>query len=101
MPTSPNAELQSAAIPILTPHVLSLCFRLRSQGWATIPITYPAVPRGEERIRLTVHAGNTEQEIQEFVQALLDWINEGDFSETFPPATAVDDDLGIRVTARL
>lgn len=62
---------------------------LQSQGWATIPVVYPTVPRGEERIRFSVHAGNTKEEIHEFLQAIVSFIREGNWD--IPPSGIVFD----------
>jgi hypothetical protein len=64
-----------------------------------MPIVYPAVARDEERIRFTVHAGNTEEEMQLFVRAVLDILSEGNCDESIPPGTVFDD--GMRITAKL
>ena len=46
---------------------------LRGLGYAARPIPYPAVPRGKERVRIVMHAGNTEEEIEELIKNLLHW----------------------------
>ncbi len=46
---------------------------LRSLGYDTRPIPYPAVPRGQERIRVVVHAKNTEAELDDLITRLLEW----------------------------
>jgi 8-amino-7-oxononanoate synthase len=37
--------------------------RLQKEGYAVFPILHPTVPEGEERIRICLHAFNTEEEI--------------------------------------
>jgi 8-amino-7-oxononanoate synthase len=58
---------------IMTPATLSLQNYLRSIGYATRAIPYPIVPKGQERIRVCVHAGNTEKDLNNFIASLLDW----------------------------
>ena len=36
-------------------------------------IPYPVVPKGEDRIRVVLHAGNTEAELDGFVACLVEW----------------------------
>lgn len=43
---------------------------LQQQGLAVWPILHPTVPRGQERLRICLHAFNTAEEIQRLVQAL-------------------------------
>ncbi|TFK80139.1 PLP-dependent transferase [Polyporus arcularius HHB13444] len=47
---------------------------LRPLGYAVTAIPYPTVPRGKEQIRVVLHAGNTEEELDEFVTRLLQWV---------------------------
>ncbi|KAI0307459.1 PLP-dependent transferase [Multifurca ochricompacta] len=62
--------------PILTSRPLQLATFLQAKGYAAQPIPYPAVPRGQERIRVVVHAENTEDELREFIEVLLQWAGE-------------------------
>ena len=41
--------------------------------YALRPIPFPVVPRGEDRIRVIVHARNTEAELDELVGRLVEW----------------------------
>lgn len=34
------------------------------------PITYPTVPRGQERVRICLHASNTKEQIDELVDVI-------------------------------
>jgi len=38
------------------------------------PIVHPTVPRGEERVRVCLHAGNTMDEIRGLVERIKDWV---------------------------
>ena len=63
----------SPIFPILTEHPLSLAAHLCQFGYACRPVPYPAVPRGEERIRVVIHAANEPEELRELVDHMLDW----------------------------
>ncbi len=66
-------DVASPIFPILTEHPLSLAAHLCQFGYACRPVPYPAVPRGEERIRVAVHAGNEPEELKELVDHMLEW----------------------------
>ena len=48
-----------------------LAEKLQASGFAVKPIYSPTVPKGEERIRICLHAFNTEEEITHLVAKLL------------------------------
>ena len=47
---------------------------LRPHGYAVAAIPYPTVPRGEERIRVVLHAHNTEEELDLFLTRVMQWV---------------------------
>lgn len=49
---------------------VSLSQTLRKQGFDVYAIRSPTVPRGKERIRIIIHAHNTEEEIRKLVLAI-------------------------------
>jgi 8-amino-7-oxononanoate synthase len=49
---------------------------LRQRGFDARPIRYPTVERGAERIRVVLHAHNTPEAINAFVQALIDIVGQ-------------------------
>ncbi|KAI0045743.1 PLP-dependent transferase [Auriscalpium vulgare] len=59
--------------PILTCYPLALAAMLQAHGYAAQPIPYPAVPKGQERIRVVIHADNTEEELRAFVTLIYQW----------------------------
>ncbi|GAA5945926.1 hypothetical protein JCM10213_006184 [Rhodosporidiobolus nylandii] len=67
-PTSP-------IIPLLTTSPRPLAAFLREKGFLVRPITYPTVPKGEERVRVCLHAGNLEEEVRGVAQGVLEWAN--------------------------
>ncbi|EJC99775.1 PLP-dependent transferase [Fomitiporia mediterranea MF3/22] len=66
--------IRTPIFPILTPMPLSLAKHIQSLGYACYAIPHPAVPKGQERIRVIVHAENTESELVDFIKQLLDWV---------------------------
>ena len=44
--------------------------RLQQEGLDVRAILYPSVPKGEERLRVVLHAFNTEQEVERLVNML-------------------------------
>ncbi|KAI0063239.1 PLP-dependent transferase [Artomyces pyxidatus] len=59
--------------PILTSQPIALATFFQKHGYSAQPIPYPAVPRGQERIRVVVHSGNSEQQLCDFVTLLRQW----------------------------
>jgi 8-amino-7-oxononanoate synthase len=53
-----------------------LVFHLQLAGICAFPIDYPTVPRGQSRIRLIFHGGNTEAEVDALVAALSGFADE-------------------------
>ena len=68
------AHVFSPIFPLLTPHPALLEEFLRPLGYSVTQIPYPVVPKGEERIRVVLHSRNTEEELDEFVMRLLQWV---------------------------
>lgn len=50
--------------------VKAVAERLQHNGLDVRPILYPTVPKGSERLRIVLHAFNTEQEVAQLVQLL-------------------------------
>ncbi|TBU28204.1 PLP-dependent transferase [Dichomitus squalens] len=73
IPSYYRKTVVSPIFPILTPAYTSLADFLGAYGYAVTAIGFPAVPRGQERIRVTIHAGNTEAELDEFISCLMRW----------------------------
>ena len=67
------SDIVSPIFPIFTEHPTALAAHLRQFGYACTSVPYPAVPRGEERIRVVVHAANEPEELVELVTRMLQW----------------------------
>ena len=37
------------------------------------PITWPTVPKGKDRIRICLHAGNSWSEVDRLIDAIMEW----------------------------
>lgn len=64
---------QSLVQAIFVPGVracLQVCGRLVEDGFNVYPVGPPAVPAGTERIRIAIHAHNTEEEIERLIHAV-------------------------------
>ena len=64
---------RSPIIPVRMPNPRPLATWLKSQGFAVVPLTFPNVPRGTERLRICIHANNTREEADALVSALIRW----------------------------
>ncbi|CCL98773.1 uncharacterized protein FIBRA_00778 [Fibroporia radiculosa] len=73
---SVSQSLPPPIIPVLTPYPRPLSAYLRKQGLNARPITWPTVPKGRERIRVCLHAGNTRGEVEMLVRAMVEWAEE-------------------------
>lgn len=79
--TSPSPHLlrvdtatpKSPIIPIFTSQPRSLARHCQRSGFMVRPIVAPTVPRGSERVRVCLHAGNTMGEIEGLVAAVEAW----------------------------
>lgn len=74
IPEDYPAHVFSPIFPLLTPHPALLEEFLRPFGYSVTQIPCPVVPKGEERIRVVLHSGNTEEELEEFASRLLQWV---------------------------
>ncbi|KAF7984407.1 hypothetical protein HWV62_14452 [Athelia sp. TMB] len=73
----PRADaIQSPIIALLTPLPRPLSGFLRGRGMNARPITWPTVPRGGDRVRVCLHAGNTVAEVDALVRGCVEWAEE-------------------------
>ncbi|KAF8243382.1 putative aminotransferase, partial [Wilcoxina mikolae CBS 423.85] len=72
--TIQNPEQQNTPIvALLTDRPRALAKYLQEGGYMVRPIVHPTVPRGKERVRVCLHAGNTEVEIRGLVGRIKEW----------------------------
>ncbi|KAF8544352.1 putative aminotransferase [Trichophaea hybrida] len=73
--TIQNPEQQNTPIvALLTDRPRALAKYLQEEGYMVRPIVHPTVPRGKERVRVCLHAGNTEDEIRGLVGRIKEWV---------------------------
>ncbi|KAE8207404.1 hypothetical protein CF327_g7352 [Tilletia walkeri] len=65
----------SPIVPLLTPYPRPLSAHLQARGFLVRPITYPTVPMGQDRVRICVHAGNSEAEVRGLGKAVREWVD--------------------------
>ncbi|OIW28165.1 PLP-dependent transferase, partial [Coniochaeta ligniaria NRRL 30616] len=68
------AAPKSPIIPIFTSQPRGLARHCQRSGFMVRPIVAPTVPRGGERVRVCLHAGNTMSEIEGLVAAVEAWV---------------------------
>ncbi|KAI9733645.1 MAG: hypothetical protein M1834_003247 [Cirrosporium novae-zelandiae] len=66
----------SPIFPLQTPHPRSLASHCQTRGFMVRPIVAPTVPKGSERVRICLHAGNTVEEVEGLVRAVREWVEE-------------------------
>ncbi|KAF9525786.1 pyridoxal phosphate-dependent transferase [Crepidotus variabilis] len=73
-----SSQLHDASpiVPILTPHPRPLSSYLLALGMNARPITWPTVPKGKDRVRVCLHAGNSKDEVDRLVSGVIKWAEE-------------------------
>lgn len=72
---SPLSESISPIIPVFTPQPRSLASHCQAQGLMVRPIVAPTVPHGTERVRVCLHAGNTQWEVERLAMVIGEWVD--------------------------
>lgn len=49
---------------------------LQDKGFHVTPVTFPIVPRGTDRLRICLHAGNTHKEVDTLILRLQEYHNQ-------------------------
>lgn len=69
----PSACPKSPIFAVQLQQPRDLAQYLQKQGMMVRAVVPPTVPRGTERVRICLHAGNTIEEVESLVQALKKW----------------------------
>jgi 8-amino-7-oxononanoate synthase len=67
---------ESPIIPVFTSQPRSLAAHCQARGFMVRPIVAPTVPLGSERVRICLHAGNSEAEVEGLCRAVEMWVME-------------------------
>lgn len=67
-PTSPIVSLR-------TSHPRELASVCQQDGFIVRAIMPPTIPQGKERVRVCLHAGNTEEQIDGLVRTIQTWLD--------------------------
>ncbi|KIJ52438.1 hypothetical protein M422DRAFT_156259 [Sphaerobolus stellatus SS14] len=81
-------KLISPIIPILTSSPRPLSAYLQKRGYLTRPITHPTVPKGLDRVRICLHAGNTLEQVNGLIRGIIDWVESQTITKAEQVATA-------------
>lgn len=46
---------------------------LLARGMNARPITWPTVPKGKDRVRVCLHAGNTKADVDRLIAEMFEW----------------------------
>ncbi|KAI6142647.1 8-amino-7-oxononanoate synthase [Pisolithus tinctorius] len=68
---SAELKLCSPVIPLVSPRAVELSHYLIDCGYNASAVTYPVVK--VSRVRVIVHAGNTQAEVDRFVEKVVEW----------------------------
>lgn len=72
--TLPDECPSSPIFAILTQKPRKLAAHCNDAGFIARPVVSPTVPVGTERVRVCLHAGNTTDQIDKFVECVRTWI---------------------------
>jgi 8-amino-7-oxononanoate synthase len=67
---------KSPIFALLTPHPRELAKYCQDAGFVVRAVVPPTVPKGTERVRVCLHAGNTEAEISSLVDRVQEWVDD-------------------------
>lgn len=67
------ARLSSPIVPIITPQAVELSLYLRRSGYNVMPVRYPTVQRGKERLRICLRADIPELVLKGLVSEIEAW----------------------------
>ncbi|KAI9454779.1 pyridoxal phosphate-dependent transferase [Lactarius psammicola] len=70
---SSRTQFPTPIIPLLTPRARALSAHLLEHGINARPISWPTVPKGTDRVRVCLHAGNTRAELDALIDTAIAW----------------------------
>ncbi|KAK4215567.1 pyridoxal phosphate-dependent transferase [Rhypophila decipiens] len=67
-------KVVTPVIPVLTSRPRSLASYCQEKKLMVRPIVAPTVPKGQERIRICLHAANNMEEVRTLIQTIEEWV---------------------------
>ncbi|KGO50477.1 hypothetical protein PEX1_096710 [Penicillium expansum] len=66
---------QSPIIPLLTrpAESIELAEHIHQSNFWVNPVRYPIVPKGQDRVRISIHVDNTKEQIEEVIEVIMNW----------------------------
>ncbi|KAF7314327.1 Aminotran-1-2 domain-containing protein [Mycena kentingensis (nom. inval.)] len=68
-----HTSFPAPIIPIMTTRPRPLSAHLLALGMNARPITWPTVPKGKDRVRVCLHAGNSRDEVDRLIAGMVEW----------------------------
>jgi 8-amino-7-oxononanoate synthase len=65
---------ESPIFALFTPFPRDLAQYCHKFGFVVRAVVHPTVPEGTERVRICLHAGNSEEQVDHFLEAIERWI---------------------------
>lgn len=53
-----------------------LYFNILFAGCNVMPVSHPVVPVGQSRLKITIHGGNTQEEVEILLESIYSWVEE-------------------------
>lgn len=65
-------------VPVMTRQKYTwwLYLQLLARSFCVFPVEHPVVPAGQGRLRVILHASNTEEQVHDFLDAIFSWVEE-------------------------
>jgi hypothetical protein len=71
-----NKRYMSHIVPLWSPAADALSIGLLISKITAYPVASPTVPKGQKRVRLVFHAGNTEADVESLLVVIGQWLDE-------------------------
>jgi len=70
----PSECPESPILALFTQHARTLAAHCQKAGFIVRPVVPPTVPDGTERVRVCLHAGNSPEELDRFIDCVAQWL---------------------------
>lgn len=69
-----HGPVRSSIFSLICSYPRQLAAKCEASGFMVRPIVSPTVPKGKERLRICIHAGNTKKEIDTLLNVIATWV---------------------------